>query len=99
MPDATLVVAIAAGFAREGAPIDVKLLDRKLADADAAGLPPAAQPASSELVASAPRGNIGALASIFSTWRREVWVGWDMVWMTPEVANGTQRASDPKKVS
>ncbi|MFT6591429.1 MAG: hypothetical protein ACJA2P_002283 [Rhodoferax sp.] len=83
--EATVVVAMAAGLAKPGAAIPINWAeakgDAKLTE-EAVGL---AQPASKELTDRAPKGSMGAAASIFSAARREgigvidmavLFVGW-----------------------
>ena len=63
--DATVVVAMAAGLAKLGAAMEVNTADAKGAADCAAVLAvvaEVAQPATSELTDSAPKGNMGALA-------------------------------------
>ena len=73
------MVAMAAGSAKVGAAMPVKLAETKAAvdiDAElvaAAGIPVVEQPASNEFADNAPSGNIGAVAKNLSALRREVW--------------------------
>ena len=61
--EATAVVAMAAGFASEGAAIDVNAAEANApAMGAAAVVPDVAQPASKELTDMAPSGSMGALA-------------------------------------
>ena len=76
--EATVVVAIAAGLANDGAAIDMNAAEAKAGEVKAvAAAPPeavvadVAQPASKELADKAPSGNMGALAKNLSAPRRE----------------------------
>jgi len=84
-PDATVVVAMAAGLARLGAGMAVKAAEANAPDAAAEPVPVAvveAQPDSSEPTENAPNGSMGAAAIIFRAERREDEFEWDMVKVT-----------------